>query len=280
RRAERELARLDLALDALQARDDGVALGGAQDTDLGEHRGVRLGPGDVLGVQALVEGDRGVNLLHERRRTAPEVTAPQSDGAGRRLARRLGHGRFRTTRAGTMKSCLLRLAALAALIIPLPAAAFNFAPSEPKPVPALTFRDGAGKEVSLADFAGEVVVLNLWATWCAPCRDEMPSLDRLQARFGGNGLEVVALSLDRGDVAKVRDFYDELGISSLAIYHDPDSRAGRELGAPGLPTTIVIDRSGREVGRLLGPAEWDSDEAIAVIEQLVGSGNSEAPQES
>ena len=179
-----------------------------------------------------------------------------------------------------MKSCLLRLAALAALIIPLPAAAFNFAPSEPKPVPALSFLDGAGKEVSLADFAGEVVVLNLWATWCAPCRDEMPSLDRLQARFGGNGLEVVALSLDRGDVAKVRDFYEELGISSLAIYHDPNSRAGRELGAPGLPTTIVIDRSGREVGRLLGPAEWDSDEAIAVIEQLVGSGNSEAPQES
>jgi thiol-disulfide isomerase/thioredoxin len=181
-----------------------------------------------------------------------------------------------------MRSCLLRLAVLAGLIIPLPAAAFNFAPSEPKPVPEITFVDGAGKEVNLADFQGEVVVLNLWATWCAPCRHEMPSLDRLQARFGGNGLEVVALSLDRGDVGKVRAFYEELGISSLAIYHDPDGRAGRELGAPGLPTTIVIDRSGQEVGRLLGPAEWDSDEAIAVIEALVGppGTGTETPKES
>jgi thiol-disulfide isomerase/thioredoxin len=181
-----------------------------------------------------------------------------------------------------MRSCLLPLAALAALIIPLPAVGFNFAPSAPKPVPEIAFFDGAGKEVSLADFEGEVVVLNLWATWCAPCRHEMPSLDRLQARFGGNGLEVIALSLDRGDVGKVRDFYDELGIASLAIYHDPKGRAGRELGAPGLPTTIVIDRGGREVGRLLGPAEWDSDEAIAVIEALVGppASGTEAPEES
>ena len=181
-----------------------------------------------------------------------------------------------------MRSCLLRLAALAALIIPLPAAAFNFAPSEPKPVPAITFFDGAGNEVSLANFEGEVVVLNLWATWCAPCRHEMPSLDRLQARFGGNGLEVIALSLDRGDIAKVREFYDELGIASLAIYHDPQGRAGRDLGAPGLPTTIVIDRSGQEVGRLLGPAEWDSEEAIAVIEALVGpaASNTGTPEES
>ena len=181
-----------------------------------------------------------------------------------------------------MRSCLLRLAALAALIIPLPAAAFNFAPSEPKPVPAITFFDGAGNEVSLADFEGEVVVLNLWATWCAPCRHEMPSLDRLQARFGGNGLEVIALSLDRGDIAKVREFYDELGIANLAIYHDPQGRAGRDLGAPGLPTTIVIDRSGQEVGRLLGPAEWDSDEAIAVIEALVGPAASDTgtPEET
>jgi thiol-disulfide isomerase/thioredoxin len=171
---------------------------------------------------------------------------------------------------------------MAALIIPLPAVAFNFAPSTPKPVPEIAFVDGAGKEVSLADFQGEVVVLNLWATWCAPCRHEMPSLDRLQARFGGNGLEVIALSLDRGDVGKVREFYDELGITSLAIYHDPDGRAGRELGAPGLPTTILIDRSGQEVGRLLGPAEWDSEEAIAVIEALVGSAavESETPEES
>jgi thiol-disulfide isomerase/thioredoxin len=169
-----------------------------------------------------------------------------------------------------MTSRLWRLLALAALIIPLPAAAFNFAPTEPKPVPALTFFDGAGNEVTLADFRGELVVLNLWATWCAPCRREMPSLDRLQAKYGNDGLEVIALSLDRGDVAKVRAFFDELAIANLAIYHDPKGRAGRELGAPGLPTTVVIDRAGQEVGRLLGPAEWDSPEALAVIEALIG----------
>ena len=168
-----------------------------------------------------------------------------------------------------MRFHLLRLAALAALIISLPAAAFNFAPTGPKPVPELTFFDADGEEVRLADFQGEVVVLNLWATWCAPCRREMPSLDRLQGRYGGNGLEVIALSLDRGDVAKIREFFEELEISSLAIYQDPTARAGRELGAPGLPTTIVIDRTGQEVGRLLGPAEWDSAEALAVIDALL-----------
>ena len=175
-----------------------------------------------------------------------------------------------------MRSRLLRLAALAALIIPLPAAAFNFAPTEPKPVPELTFLDGEGSEVRLADFRGEVVVLNLWATWCAPCRREMPSLDRLQARYGDAGLEVIALSLDRSDVEKVRAFFDELGITHLAVYQDPQARAGRELGAPGLPTTIVIDRAGREVGRLLGPAEWDSDEALTVIEALIGPSDTDS----
>jgi thiol-disulfide isomerase/thioredoxin len=168
-----------------------------------------------------------------------------------------------------MRSRLWRVAALAALIIPLPAAAFNFAPTGPKPVPELTFLDAEGNEVRLADFQGEVVVLNLWATWCGPCRREMPSLDRLQAKFGGDGLEVIALSLDRGDVAKVRAFFDELEISRLAVYQDPQARAGRELGAPGLPTTIVIDRTGQEIGRLLGPAEWDSEDALTVIEALL-----------
>jgi thiol-disulfide isomerase/thioredoxin len=170
---------------------------------------------------------------------------------------------------------LAALAALAALIIPLPAAAFNFAPTGPKPVPELTFFDADRKEVTLADFRGKVVVLNLWATWCAPCRREMPSLDRLQAKHGGEGLEVIALSLDRGDIAKVRAFFDELAISHLAVYQDPKGRAPRAQAPPRLPTTGVIDRAGQEVGRLLGPAEWDSAEALAVIEQLIGSSDSD-----
>jgi len=168
-----------------------------------------------------------------------------------------------------MRFRLYALAALAALIIPLAAAAFNFAATGPKPVPELTFLDGEGNEVSLADFAGDVVVLNLWATWCAPCRREMPSLDRLQAELGEDGLSVVALSLDRGEVGKVRDFFGELGIANLAIYQDPEAAAGRALGAPGLPTTIVIDRIGQEVGRLLGPAEWDSEAAITLLRTIL-----------
>ena len=161
------------------------------------------------------------------------------------------------------------LAALAAPIIPLAAAAFNFAATEPKPVPELAFLDESGEQATIGDFEGDVVVLNLWATWCAPCRREMPSLDRLQAELAEDGLTVVALSLDRGDVARVREFYEELEIVNLAIYRDPEGRAGRELGAPGLPTTIVIDRAGQEVGRVLGPAEWDSDEAITLLRPIL-----------
>jgi len=168
-----------------------------------------------------------------------------------------------------MRYRLSVLAALAALIIPLAAAAFNFAATGPKPVPELTFLDGGGNEVTLRDFEGEVVVLNLWATWCAPCRHEMPSLDRLQAELGADGLRVVALSLDRGDVAKIGDFFAELEIANLAIYQDPEAAAGRALGAPGLPTTLVIDRAGQEVGRLLGPAVWDGEPALALLRTIL-----------
>ena len=159
--------------------------------------------------------------------------------------------------------------ALMAVIIPFPAAAFNFAPTEPTPAPALTFEDAAGNPLSLEDFRGQVVVLNLWATWCGPCRLEMPSLDRLQANEGGPDLHVLPLSLDRGALEQVEDFYQEVGIRHLAIYRDPTGAVGRALGALGLPTTVVIDQAGREVGRLLGPAEWDGPEALALLRSLI-----------
>ena len=170
-----------------------------------------------------------------------------------------------------MRLRLLQLAVLAALIIPLAAAAFNFAPTAPKPVPELSFFDVDGNEVTLADFKGEVVVLNLWATWCAPCRREMPSLDRLQAKYGGDGLEVIALSLDRGDIAKVRAFFDELGISNLALYQDPKGRAGRaldglrvrgflvELGTPD-PDAVALIRNPEVLEMVTLPASGSVDE--------------------
>ncbi len=169
-----------------------------------------------------------------------------------------------------MKSRLLPILALF-LIVALPALAFNFAPAEaPKPVPELTFLDVDGNEISIEDFRGKVVVLNLWATWCAPCRHEMPSLDRLQAQHGGDDLQVIALSVDRGEsLDKIREFYEEVGVQHLAIYRDPNSTVPRALKAPGLPTTVVIDRAGREVGRLMGGAEWDGEEAFALLEGIM-----------
>ncbi|MEM7043765.1 MAG: TlpA disulfide reductase family protein [Pseudomonadota bacterium] len=175
--------------------------------------------------------------------------------------------------SGLFQTMFMKLAALA-LLVGLgfqPAQAFNFVATDSGPVPALAFLDAEGNERSLEDFQGRVVVLNLWATWCAPCRKEMPSLDRLQAALGGDDFEVVALAVDRGDLTKVLSFYDEVGIQDLAVYHDKTAKAGRTLRAPGLPTTLIIDREGKEVGRVLGDAEWDGDDVVtlltAVIEQ-------------
>lgn len=149
------------------------------------------------------------------------------------------------------------------------AKAFNFAATDSGPVPELTFMDGDGNERSLDEFQGRVVVLNLWATWCAPCRKEMPSLDRLQAELGGDDLEVIALAMDRSDIGKIIAFYDELGLDNLRIYHDPTAKAGRTLLAPGLPTTLLIDREGGEIGRVLGDAEWDGADVITLLKAAV-----------
>ena len=172
-------------------------------------------------------------------------------------------GRLARTLAGLCGALLL------AILAAQPAAAFNFVATDSGPVPELTFLDADGNERTLRDFQGRVVVLNLWATWCAPCRKEMPSLDRLQAALGGDDLEVVALAVDRGDLSKVLTFYDEIGLEHLAIYHDSTAKAGRTLRAPGLPTTLIIDRNGDEVGRVLGDAEWDGDDVAALLKAVI-----------
>ncbi|MGD9866688.1 MAG: TlpA family protein disulfide reductase [Hyphomicrobiales bacterium] len=136
--------------------------------------------------------------------------------------------------------------------------------AEPQPVPELTFKDGSGATRTLADWKGKVVLLNLWATWCAPCRKEMPSLDRLQARLGGDGFEVVAVSIDK--VGDPGAFLERNGIRSLKLYHDETTKIGTAVKAFGMPTSVLIGRDGRELGRLTGPAEWDSPEALELIE--------------
>ncbi len=147
----------------------------------------------------------------------------------------------------------------------------------PKPIAAIRFEDADGQSRSLTDFRGKVVLLNIWATWCVPCRKEMPTLDRLQAKLGGADFEVVALSIDRRMDA-VRKFFAEVGIQKLAMYLDSSAKATRELGAVGLPTTLLLDREGREVGRLIGPAEWDSPAMVEFIGCVISENDATRPQ--
>ena len=141
----------------------------------------------------------------------------------------------------------------------------------PKTVAAISFEDAQGGQRSLADFHGKVVLLNIWATWCIPCRKEMPALDRLQTTLGGNDFEVVPLSIDRGGMDVIRKFYAEVGIQKLGMYRDKSGSATHQLGTVGIPTTLLIDRAGREIGRLVGPAEWDSPEVIEFLRCAISS---------
>ena len=131
-----------------------------------------------------------------------------------------------------------------------------------QPLPEIRFQDGDGKPYTLSEFRGKVVLLNVWATWCATCRKEMPALDRLQQMLGGPAFEVVALSINSGGAAIVRQFYADIGIRSLAVYVDPTMEASGKLRTIGIPTTLLLDREGRERWRKTGPAEWDSPEII------------------
>lgn len=128
----------------------------------------------------------------------------------------------------------------------------------PRPAPALHFEDAADKRLTLANFRGEIVLLNIWATWCLPCRREMPALDHLQRDLGGAYFQVVALSIDAGGVTAVKRYFGALGMHALGVYVDPTMRTANTLDITGTPTTFLIDRSGREVGRHVGPAKWDS----------------------
>lgn len=143
----------------------------------------------------------------------------------------------------------------------------------PEALPELKFQDRNGQEITLANWKGRVVLLNLWATWCLPCRKEMPALEKLQAELGSDTFEVVALSVDRTGIAGARKFLDETKIEKLALYADPSARLGSTLKAAGLPTTLLIDGEGREVGRLIGPAEWDSPDAVRLIKAVVDRKN-------
>lgn len=139
----------------------------------------------------------------------------------------------------------------------------------PRPVPEITFENGDGEPMTLADFRGKVIVLNIWATWCPPCRREMPTLDRLQAELGSERFEVLALSIDSAGPSVVREFFAEEGIEHLALYIDTSARALPRLDIRGVPTTLMVDAEGCEVARLIGEADWATPAMLDYFRGLI-----------
>ena len=143
---------------------------------------------------------------------------------------------------------------------------------ERKPVAEITFSDAEGNSLSLSQWKGRVVLVNLWATWCGPCRKEMPELARLQELLGSEDFEVVAISVDKQGAEVARPFLESVGAEALTLYLDPSTRVLADFKAVGLPASILIDRSGREIGRMFGAADWASPEALRLIETAIAEG--------
>ena len=138
----------------------------------------------------------------------------------------------------------------------------------PREVPDFSFIDGDGETRKLADWRGKLLLVNIWATWCAPCKEEMPALSNLQAKLGGDDFAVLPISVDRGGLKKPRGFLEEIKADNLPVLLDETARLNFKLDVMGLPATLIIDAQGREIARMIGPAEWDSPEAIARLRAL------------
>jgi thiol-disulfide isomerase/thioredoxin len=138
-----------------------------------------------------------------------------------------------------------------------------------KTLPPLAFKDASGADKTLADWRGRTVLLNLWATWCVPCRKEMPALDALQARLGGPDFDVVAVNIDTRDTDKPKAWLKDAGIGKLGYYADNSAKVFQDLKAAGkafgMPTTLLVDPNGCELAALAGPAEWASDDAVKLV---------------
>jgi thiol-disulfide isomerase/thioredoxin len=144
----------------------------------------------------------------------------------------------------------------------------------PKPLPNLTFTDPQGRPITLAGLRGKTVLLNLWATWCVPCQQEMPALDKLQAELGGADFEVVAVNIDTRNLDKPRRWLEEAGVKRLAYYADPQAKVFQDLRqigkAVGMPTTLLLDPQGCELAHLSGPTEWASEDALKLVKAALG----------
>ncbi len=186
----------------------------------------------------------------------------------------LNKGRESKESAGAEACLISRAAAARVALLASGQVAALAVRKAPRPADAVSFRKPDGASVQLADFRGRTVLLNRWATWCVPCRQEMPALDRLQEKAGSGEFEVVAVNIDTSRLEKPKAFLDDIGVKALTRYSDPSAdlfqvlkRSGKALG---LPTTLLIGADGCEIGVMAGPAEWDSPEALAVVKAAIG----------
>jgi thiol-disulfide isomerase/thioredoxin len=149
--------------------------------------------------------------------------------------------------------------------------------SVPLKVPDLTFEDADGKPKKLSDWRGRTVLVNLWATWCVPCRKEMPALDRLQTKLGGKDFEVVAINIDTRDPDKPKNFLKDAKLTRLGYFSDDKAKVFQDLKAIGralgMPTSVLVDAKGCEIGTISGPAEWDSEDAVKLITAATATGS-------
>lgn len=144
--------------------------------------------------------------------------------------------------------------------------------STPKPTSEVAFETFEGEKVTLADYQGQIVVLNFWATWCAPCRKEMPDLDALQAEFGGDRFDVVTVAAGHNPPPAITKFFEKTGVENVVVLRDPKQELAAKLGIFGLPTTLILNPEGQEIARMRGDAEWYGDSARAIIAALLTGG--------
>ena len=179
----------------------------------------------------------------------------------------------------TMRRSLIPILVIVCAFVALPHIVREFFPlklptaelvahSSPQEVTDFVFSDGSTRDLTLAHFRGTPILVNVWATWCPPCKEEMASLDHLALLFANKNIKIVPISIDVSGALTVRSFYERLGLNNLSIYVDPSKNVMDALRITGIPTTILIGRDGREIGRMVGPAQWDAPASVTRITEI------------